>query len=295
MSWPWIQVAVLMAMTHVVRAVGDRLGPRWGAIVLGMPSTTAVLLVGGGVERGADDAARAAEIALLGLVAAVALPLAYAMAVGRGRGVISALLSAVLGYVLTASVLRAAPDLGAVGGLVVALVGVVLGCVLASRLPVATEVVRGEGASRSMLLRCVVPALFLLGIRALRSSAGPEWAGLFSTFPAMSLAVLVTIHLEGGPGAVSRMARSMPRGNLGMVAFLIAYRTCCHDLSPFVSAAIGYGAVLVVMAGLVRVGREEPVTVPRVRLTLRLDGSGGVSPVPRGGRRFAPRVEAFTA
>jgi hypothetical protein len=297
MSWPLIQVAVLVVMTQAVRAVGDRLGPRWAALVLGLPSTTAVMLVGGGCEAGADEVSRAAEIGLLGLVAAVAVPLAYARAVLGGWGVRIAPLIGVVGYVSTAVTLHVAPDFGAIGGLVVAVLGVTAGCLLARRLPDMKAGGTGSRVSTSLVLRSAVPACFVLLIRGLRSAAGSDWAGIFATFPAMSLAVLVTIHLEGGPAAVCRMARSMPRGNLGMIAFLAAFRSSCHSVGPLGAAALGYAAVLVVMAGLVRAGREGHESRRFLPwLGVRLDPASRASPLPRSPRscrRFAPRIEAI--
>jgi hypothetical protein len=313
LPWAWIQVAVLMGMTNVVRAVGDRLGPRWGAIVLGLPSTTAVLLVGGGFERGPSEAARASEIGLLGLVASVTLPICYARAVARGRNIWGSIVCGVAGYVLVATSLRLLPGPGLAVSIAISLVGIVLGCCLARRLPIPSGESCARQASRSILLRTIVPAAFLFAIRGIRTYAGPEWAGVFATFPAMSMAVLVTIHLEGGRAAVCRMARSMPRGALGTIAFLTAYRLSSGDLSPLGAAAVGYAAVLVVMAGLVTRNLCEDQAIRKRALgALRLDPRDRVPPhpfarlaisvrrlgqqasqVPRYARPFAPRIEAI--
>lgn len=291
MSWPLVQVGILVAMTHAVRAVGDRLGPRWGALVLGMPSTTAVLLVGGGCEGGTPFAARAAEAGLLGLVATVALPLAYALAIRVGGGVPAAPIAAVLAYLVAATVLLGLPDLGPFGSTFGAIAGVSAACWAAGRLPRA-ESGGGYGArqrARSFWLRTAVPAAFVLANRALRAWAGPGAAGAFATFPAMSLAVLVSLHLEGGRVPALRMARSMPRGNVLMVAFLVAFRASCESLGPFGGAAVGYAAVLGAMVTLVRLGRpRRAATIPR-RVVY-----GQYRPT-RGLRRFAPRIEPIFA
>jgi hypothetical protein len=279
MSWPMLQVAILTGMTNTVRTVGDRFGPRWGGLLLGLPSTTAVLLVTGGWEHGRGEAARASEIALLGLVAAVALPLAYGGAVSLGWGRRGSILAAVVGYLASAGILRAGPDFGAWGGLVLAVAGVTLGCRLARRLPEVESGPVRDSPWRLLALRGAVPAAFVLGMRGLRTVVGPEWSRMFATFPAMSLAVLVTLHIEGGPGAALGMARSMPRGNLGMIAFLAAFRATCPTLGPLSAAVIGYVAVLATMAWLIRIDRDEPyATIDRSR---------------RVRRRFAPAVEAF--
>ncbi len=293
MSWPLVQVSLLVSMTHAVRAVGDRLGPRWGALVLGLPSTTAVLLVGGGCESGADTATRGAEAGLLGLVATVALPLAYAWAARRGWGVPATLAAGVLAYLGVATLLLAAPDVGPWVAAAVALVGVGVACRMADRLPRHDGPARAGLALRSIVLRSAVPAVFVMANRGLRAAAGPDCAGAFATFPAMSLAVLVSIHLESGRGAAVGMARSMPRGNLLMVAFLISFRAACPAVGPLGSAAVGYLAVLATMAVLVR-PRISNRPMPIRPCGLRVDARSGIPPrAPRGVLRFAPRIEVI--
>ncbi len=85
---PLMQMAVLVAMTHGFRVAGRWVGPRRGGLLTGLPSTTALVLVGCGLERGVDEAVVAAEACLVGLVAAAALfPLAYAEGGGGGLAV----------------------------------------------------------------------------------------------------------------------------------------------------------------------------------------------------------------
>ena len=72
---------VLIAVIHGLRAVGRRIGPRASGLILGLPSSTAIVLLLCGRARGCLVAAEMAESSLLGLVAAVSLPLAYAEAV----------------------------------------------------------------------------------------------------------------------------------------------------------------------------------------------------------------------
>ena len=66
--------AALTVMIHGFRVLGRLAGPRWSALALGLPSTTAVVLFICGCERGSAAATVMAESSLLGLVAAVALP-----------------------------------------------------------------------------------------------------------------------------------------------------------------------------------------------------------------------------
>ena len=71
---------------------------------LGLPCSTAVALVGGGVDRGVDFAVKMSGDSLLGLAGAEALPMAYSRAIGRGWKLRWALGFAVGSYLLVAIV-----------------------------------------------------------------------------------------------------------------------------------------------------------------------------------------------
>src|SRR4051794_40857658 len=85
------KIALMLAMTHGFRAMGRLTNPRWAGLALGLPCSTAVALVGGGFDRGAEFAVRMSGNSLIGLAGAVALPLAYSRAIGRGWGLAWAL------------------------------------------------------------------------------------------------------------------------------------------------------------------------------------------------------------
>jgi hypothetical protein len=95
-----------------------------------------------------------------------------------------------------------------------------------------------------LALRTAVPVISVLLVNVIRAIAGPERAGLFLTFPGMSLAVLVTTHMESGPKSACRLARALPAGNLGMVAFLTVFRYGCPRLGLAAGAALGFVTAL---------------------------------------------------
>src|SRR5439155_11050658 len=102
MSGPLGQITMLMVMTSALRALGRWAGPRRSGLLLGLPSTTAMALLGCALERGADEATGTAELCLAGLVAAAALPLAYGRATGAGWRAPGAAAAAVAGYAAVA-------------------------------------------------------------------------------------------------------------------------------------------------------------------------------------------------
>ena len=97
-----VKCVMLIALIHGLRILARRIGPRASGLILGLPSSTAVLLVLCGREKGSAEAIEMADASLLGLIAAVSLPLAYAHAVRRGWGLPAALAAAVAAYVVVA-------------------------------------------------------------------------------------------------------------------------------------------------------------------------------------------------
>jgi hypothetical protein len=249
MSAPLLKLAVLVAMTHGIRALVRLAGPRRSGVALGLPSTTAVALVGCGLERGGDAAAGMAEASLLGLVAAVPVPLVYAGALGFGWRLPGALTMAIAGFALVAGGLGCLPAHGPLSGLGLAALAVLVACHLAGRIPTAGDApgrIESPG-SRTLALRTAVPVASLAIVLFLQDAAGPYWAGLLGPFPGLTLTVLVTTHREAGPAEAGRLAAALPAGNLGMVAFLAAFRLSCPHLGLGWGTAGGYAAALAVL------------------------------------------------
>ena len=83
--------------------------------MLGLPSTTAIVLCGTGLERGLDESLRMAEAGMLGLVAAVTLPVVYALAAAKRRQLPVATCAAVAGYLAIATAMSLLPSVGPLG------------------------------------------------------------------------------------------------------------------------------------------------------------------------------------
>ena len=258
-----IRFAILVGMTHGFRALGRLAGPRWGGLVLGLPCSTAMLLIGYGLERGTEHAVGTAEASLLGLVAAVAMPLVYAQAVGSGWRLPGAVSAAVVAYLVVAAGVSRAVDGGAVTCLALSTMAVLTACHVAGRIRVARERRRRHAPSRLWVLGCrmLVPMAYLGFVITVQDSAGNLLAGLLSTFPGMSLTVLVVTHLEAGPVVASRLARALPPGNLSMISFLAVFRFGCPQLGLAWGMVFGYAAALVTLVVVERIFRR-PVSTP---------------------------------
>jgi hypothetical protein len=226
--------------------------------LLGLPSTTAIVLCGAGLERGLDESLRLAEASMLGLVAAVTLPVVYALAAAKRRQLPVACCAAVAGYLAVATAMSLLPAVGPLEAAGVSVLGVAAAVCLAGRTreeaPSCGAAFRGHRSGwGTLVLRTLIPAACMLSVYGARSIAGPDKAGLLLPFPATSLSVLVATHLESGPGHACLMARAMPIGALSTLAFLLAFRSLTPGLGPVGGMAFGYLAaacVLVAIEGL---------------------------------------------
>jgi uncharacterized membrane protein (GlpM family) len=312
-----VKCVALITVIHGLRAVCRRIGPRFSGLLLGLPSSTAIVLFLCGRERGAGGASEMAEASLLGLVAAVALPLAYAQSVRWGWRLPRAIGASIVAYLIAASGLGSVDPGGPLECLGIAFGAILLTSVLAARIEIPGSSAGGVRRSSrwSLLVRTAVPAVYVLVVGIASGAASPKWAGLVSTFPSMSTVLLTVTHLEEGPAEACGIARSLPSANLSTAAFLVAFRFGCPILGPAWATLLGYAAALTGLATielahargdlrrLFRTRTERPIRRPalrrlrpvgaRFRTHVRsTPGSLGRHRLARR-KRFAPRLEAL--
>ena len=286
--------AVLIILIHIFRTLGRCAGPRFSGLALGLPSTTAVVLIFCGCEHGSGTATEMAEASLLGLVAAVSLPLAFTGSVRLGWPLWGAVAASVGGYVVVAAMLGCLPDIGP--PLKVLAAAAALG-------GAASWVGQGEpvGSSdrgdrkplsrfRTILLRTATPVVYIVLLGVFERAAGPGWAGLLSTFPSLSLLVLVVTYLEAGPGESSRVARVLPSGNWSTLAFLAVFHLVCLEAGVGWATAAGYGAAVAALvviqrfSSVIELLREGAAQIEASREQGRIVWRSGAEghPWPRG-------------
>jgi hypothetical protein len=286
-------------------------------LILGLPSSTAVVLFLCGWDRGYAGATEMAEGSLLGLVAAVVLPLIYAQALRLGWSLAGTLVSSVGGYGLVASGLGSLHPIGAVECLTISVSAILLASYLAGRVrvPRGSLAVVAASERRVVMVRATIPAAYVILVAMADRAASPNWAGLVSTFPSMSTVLLAVTHLEEGPAAAGRLARSLPLANLSTVVFLVVFRFGCPIFGLDWAMACGIIAALANLAVIELVNRlvlrrtsvpcrsrhrESSTTRGRARANrpgIRMDTRSTIQqfrhlrPVRR--RRFAPLVETL--
>jgi hypothetical protein len=262
-----LKCAALIVMVHGFRVIGRIAGPRWNGLALGLPSTTAIVLILCGSERGNSAAIDMADSSLLGLAAAVALPLAYAQAVRLGWNFSASFAAAIAGYLVIAASLGFLPAVGTLSRIGIALVAILAATHWARRIPTPGGASAGASLStfQAMAARTAIPAIYGLMLAIVQRMAGPAWAGLLSTFPSMSLVVLAVTHLEAGPAETSRIAKVLPAGNTTTLGFLVAFRMVSPAMGLVGGTIAGYAAALVAL--LIIEGFVRPPAFLHVNLT----------------------------
>jgi hypothetical protein len=288
-----IKCAALIVMIHGIRALGRLAGPRWSGLALGLPSTTAIVMVFCGCEQGRTAATAMAEGSTLGLVAAVALPLGYAWAVRHGWRLPGAAAIAICGYVVVATGLGCLTTIEAVPRLGLAAMALVLAAHWVGRIPLDIPNQKHHlvppSIVRTMVLRSAIPVLYVLLLGSVEHVAGPSWAGLVSTFPSMSFVVLLVTHLEVGPLEASRIARVLPAGNASTLAFLAAFRLTCLDTGVGWATIAGYLAAVAAILVIEGIARR-----PLLRPT-HAEPSGRYGPPPHLSWRITARAIRHSA
>ena len=254
-----VKCIVLIAVVHGLRAVSRRIGPRASGLILGLPSSTAIILLLCGRERGVSASTEMAESSLLGLVAAVSVPLAYAQAVGRGRRLPSAIVAALTAYCLIAIGLGFLHPKSVYECLGISAGAILCALYLAGRIDTMIETPEScrKYARLSTLIRTGIPVVYVVVVGIVGSTASPSCAGLVGTFPSMSAVLLIVTHLEEGPAEASRIARTLPLANLSTAAFLAAFRFGSPMLGLGWSTVIGYAAALLSLAVIERAPRRD--------------------------------------
>ncbi|MBX6315371.1 MAG: hypothetical protein IRY99_21045, partial [Isosphaeraceae bacterium] len=244
MSLLLVQLAILLAWAQALRALSRHVGPRYTGLLLGLPSTTAITLVACGYQHGPEAVIVMADAALLGLVAAVALPLAYARGLRPDQGLPRALARALAAYTAAAAGLSQLPPIGVGARLALATAALLVASCWSARGPEVDDPPGPRRPCRIRALSTLASAACVLLVQALQDAAGTTWAGWLAPFPGVTLTALVASHAEAGPAAARRMACAVPRGGLGTLAFLAAFRLAGPRLGPVWGAFSGYAVAL---------------------------------------------------
>jgi hypothetical protein len=212
-----LALKLTLAPTFVVGAsmAVNRLGPRVGGLLAGLPVIAGPILLLFAITRGSEFAAQAATGTLLGLVALTAFCVSYGLLAPRAPWPIS-LVAGWLAFLTVAAGLLAAPA-NALLALAIALIALLAGLLILprNRRPMP-DVPR---AAWDLPLRATSALALVVLLTTAAESLGPHLSGLLASFPIIASVLAAFTHVRQGAPATRRVMRGMLLGLFGFALF----------------------------------------------------------------------------
>ncbi|WP_297537187.1 hypothetical protein [Amycolatopsis sp.] len=243
-----ILVKLLLTPTLIacVSLAQRRWGPIVGGLLVGLPLTSAPLLLVLSLERGPHFAAQAATAALFGQACVALFCFGYAQAAMRHRRqrCITAAAGCYLISALVADGLRISVQL--LGILVVTVVAVVV-----SYWPVPAErpVRVVPPPAWEVPMRMLVSVVSTLGLAGAASLLGPARAGLLAAFPVFVCILVLRTHRSAGDPATIAFLRGTVQSVWSGTAFFLTVALTITTMGTAVAFAAALGAAALVAAG----------------------------------------------
>jgi hypothetical protein len=212
-----LRITLAPGLVVLATLAARRWGPSVGGVVIAVPVVAGPILIILGIDHGAAFVHRAAQAALLGIVAVGA----FCVACGRAmhRGWVLALGAGWLAYGLTVGALTTVdPSLWICLAAAGAAIAVARGLVEAptSR---AGEEVRPPGWD--LPARAVATAVLVVAITGAASALGPSVSGLLTPFPLATSVVVAFTSSQAGQAAALHTLRGYLTGLPGFAAFFL--------------------------------------------------------------------------
>ncbi len=211
-----VTVFVVLALAYIAENVSAKVA----GVLAGYPLGIAIVLVFLGLEQGVGFAAQAAAFAVLGLLANLALAIAYwwlAKHAGDFFNVCFAGLAGVASFLLIAYLVKWLPASLWIA-VPVTLMGLLLGARLMLQVPAVPQQVTAVMTKRDTLFRAATAALTVVLITGIAKLVGAVWAGLLAGFPVVAFPLFLILHYHHGKPVLSNSIRVYP---LGLVSLLV--------------------------------------------------------------------------
>jgi hypothetical protein len=239
-----------------VSLAGRRWGPSIAGWLLGLPLTSAPVLLFLTLEQGPQFAARTARGCLLGLLAWAAFTIIYAWSCLKFNWWKSTLIGWVAYFFVAAVVFPVSLS----AGWDFVLVGVVLAATLMVFPKIESFDEGAEPPKYDLWLRMASATIIVVTITAIARLLGPTASGILTTFPAYSTILAVFSHRQHASAAVD-VLKGVTAGLYTAATFFIAlYLTLprLHLGLAFLIAATG--ALLIQFSSLVYIRKNSQVS-----------------------------------
>lgn len=235
-------------------------GRRWGQNVTGtlvaIPIVAGPILLLATLEHGADFGARAANAALLGLVALAVFVVVFVWVSRfcRWQVTLAAASIACLIADVGLSTLTAAPAIG----LVMALMAFALAIALTPVVPSGHRATSATPPVWDLPARAVATAILVLTLTGVSGALGPNLTGVLAPFPVATSILAAFVHAQGGSRDVAVLLRGFLIGAFGYITFCFLLAVLLRPLGVALafSVALGVAAAMQLITLWLRIGRR---------------------------------------
>jgi len=237
-----MKIVLSAGMVIAITLTAERVSTRLAGVLIGFPLGAGLTLFFLGLEQGAAFAAESSLWSIQGILAALCFCWCYRIGslLFAAKSKVSpwvCCLMGLAGYFLTTAVLKVLmPGDPVIRTIVVVLLLFILAIVF--RKASGRKIVEKVEISWPLLMvRAWFAAFVILGITGVAVLVGPEWSGLFATFPTVILPSVMILHFHYGGKSVPAFFRDTPLAMLAIIVFALAV----HWTFPLVGV---YGGTL---------------------------------------------------
>lgn len=229
--------------------IAERASTRLAGVLLGFPLGAGLSILFFGIEQGALFAAESALWGIPGILASLAFALAYLMGVKyltqeKYLKIICCALLGIAGFFAASLIIYLLMPKTVWLNIPITISGVFGFAFLFRKLPVNKISLKAPVTALTLGVRAGFTALVVLLITSIAQLIGPQWSGLFSTFPVTLLPVVVILHHHYGADMVPTLLRELPFGLLAIVVFDFVVAKSFPFFGVGIGLLISYGIAL---------------------------------------------------
>jgi len=237
-------------MVLTITFVAERASTRLAGVLLGFPLGAGLSILFFGIEQGALFAAESALWGLPGVLASLAFALAYLMGIKyltqqNDLKIICCALLGIVGFFVASFIIYLLMPKTIWLNIPITISGVFGFAFLFRKLPVNKISLKAPTTPLILGIRAGFTALVVLLITSIAQLIGPQWSGLFSTFPVTLLPVVVILHHHYGADTVLTLLRELPFGLLAIVVFDFVVAKSFPLWGVGIGLLISYGIALI--------------------------------------------------
>jgi hypothetical protein len=244
----WLRIVASFTVAGVwigaATIVSERCGSKVGGLIVNLPSNIVTSFIFITLTQSLAFTASAARAVPVGMAINNFVMLLFMLGVRRGIGGATAL--AFAGWIAMVLLAHTAGLPGWKLGSLLFLISVIVvfflmerGLGLRTQSPRRVRYSAAQVASRMVFAGSVVAVSVILA-----HSAGPYWAGLFSTFPAVMMSTLVILSLAQGPAFAGGVAKILVLSSANILAFALVAEVAYPRVGLLAGTVLAYGAAV---------------------------------------------------